>query len=99
MAPTAQSEYITVEESAQLTNFHESSISRWIAQSWLPPPIRFGPRGRHRRWRRAVIEEFLAKLESGQDALRNAEQSTDETPLTPILPALDIRPDGVYLPR
>jgi excisionase family DNA binding protein len=65
MSPTTKpSEFVTAEEIAERLGFSPNSINRWIASGWLPKPIHFGPSGRHRRWRRTVIEQFLAKLEA-----------------------------------
>jgi excisionase family DNA binding protein len=60
-----QSDYITADEIAARLHVHRSTITRWIDSGWMPPPIRLGSSGRHLRWRRTAIEEFLQKLEAG----------------------------------
>lgn len=55
---------MTAEEVAALLQVHLNSIRRWVANGWLPPPLRLGPSGRWLRWRRDAIQAFMRNLEA-----------------------------------
>jgi predicted DNA-binding transcriptional regulator AlpA len=61
-------EYIQGAEIAARLDIAMSTLTRWVQDGWFPRPARLGPSGRHRRWRREVVEEFLRSLEAGEDA-------------------------------
>jgi excisionase family DNA binding protein len=67
-AAIEQSDYITADEIAAQLHVHRSTITRWIDSGWLPRPIRLGSSGRHLRWRRGVIEQFLRDMEDADHA-------------------------------
>jgi predicted DNA-binding transcriptional regulator AlpA len=58
-----QSEYVRSDVITSRIGIHLATLGRWIEAGWFPPPIRLGASGRHRRWRRDVIEQFLRNLE------------------------------------
>jgi excisionase family DNA binding protein len=65
---TAKSaEYITVFEIAERLQTSVNTVRRWVTMGWLPAPIRLGPSGRWVRWRRSIIDAFLAELEGRRD--------------------------------
>ena len=61
------SEFITAEEIAERLQTSVNTVRRWVVMGWLPKPIRLGPSGRWLRWRRSVIDAFLAELEGRRD--------------------------------
>jgi predicted DNA-binding transcriptional regulator AlpA len=65
--PAEQSQYILAEEITQRIRVHLSTLTRWVESDWFPAPIRLGPSGRHRRWRRDVVEACLRQLEEASD--------------------------------
>jgi excisionase family DNA binding protein len=52
--------YLTREELAALFRVDPQTISHWVKQQKLPPPLRLG---RQMLWRRDMLDRFLSRLE------------------------------------
>jgi predicted DNA-binding transcriptional regulator AlpA len=59
MTTATNRDYLTAQDLKELLRVNRASISRWLKNGWLPPPLRLGRTGRSYRWRRDVIEQFL----------------------------------------
>jgi excisionase family DNA binding protein len=56
--------HLTRREIAEALGIHPRTVSRWVREGVLPPPIKFARHGAA-RWKRSAIEAALAKLAKG----------------------------------